>query len=162
MQGTRPLLLRGTLINRHGFAGRPGGSLGDHGIGSPRRFGPAHHDIGHLRGFSPAHHSTGHLHRIDLGNHGIGSPRRFGPAHHSTGSPRGFGPAHHSTGSPRGFGPAHHSTGHLRGPTMSFVGHRIGNGRAVTKTGTGARIRRPVTHAPTVPGKGLCGIGPIP
>ncbi|WP_432167392.1 hypothetical protein [Streptomyces sp. bgisy031] len=136
MQGTRPLLLRGTLINRHGFAGRPGGSLGDHGIGSPRRFGPAHHDIGHLRGFGPAHHTTGHLRRIDLGDHGIGSPR--------------------------GFGPAHHSTCHLRGPTGSFVGHRIGNGRAVMKTGIGARIRRPVTHAPTVPGKGLCGIGPIP
>jgi hypothetical protein len=52
--------------------------------------------------------------------------------------------------------------GHLRGTTGRFSSHHVGNGRAVTGTiiGTRARNRRPVTL--TVPGEGLCDIGPIP
>ncbi|MFE2732016.1 hypothetical protein [Streptomyces sp. NPDC059349] len=70
MQGTRPRPLHGTLINRHGFAGRPGRPLGDNGIG-------------HLHGFDHACHGTGHLHgttgsfsRHHIGN-GNGNGRAF-------------------------------------------------------------------------------------
>ncbi|MFD7776851.1 hypothetical protein [Streptomyces sp. NPDC059753] len=115
MQRTRPRLLHGALINRYDFIGRPGGPLGDKGIG-------------HLRGF-------------DLVRHGTGHPRRFNPARHGTGHPRRFNPARHGTGHPRRFNPARHSTGHPRRITRSFSSHRIGNGRAVTGTliGTPAR-----------------------
>lgn len=59
MQRTRPRLLHGTLISRYGFTGRPGGSLGDNGIGSLSGFNPARHSTSHLRGFNLARHSTG-------------------------------------------------------------------------------------------------------
>lgn len=72
MQRTRPRLLHGALINRYDFTRRPGGPLGNKGIG-------------HLRGF-------------DLVRHGTGHPRRFNPARHSTGHPRRSNPARHSPG----------------------------------------------------------------
>ncbi|WP_326716299.1 hypothetical protein OG758_20350 [Streptomyces sp. NBC_01474] len=66
MPRTRPRLLHGTLINRHGFAGRPGRPPGDNGIG-------------HLHGFDHACHSTGHLHGTtgSFSRHHIGNGRAF-------------------------------------------------------------------------------------
>ncbi|MGW8686462.1 hypothetical protein ACWGNN_36585 [Streptomyces sp. NPDC055817] len=140
MQGTRLRPLHGTLINRHGFAGRPGRPLGDNGIGHLHGFDHACHGTGHLHGFDHACHSTGHLH--------------------------GFDHACHSTDHLHGFDHACHGTDHLHGTTGSFSRHHIGNGNgrafAGTLIGTSARNRRPVTRALTVPGEGLCGIGHIP
>ncbi|MFE4249970.1 hypothetical protein ACFRU3_10760 [Streptomyces sp. NPDC056910] len=62
MQRTRPRLLQGTLINRHGFAGRPSRPLGDNGIGHLRGFDLACHGTGHLRG------TTGSFTRHHIGN----------------------------------------------------------------------------------------------
>jgi hypothetical protein len=80
-----------------------------------------------------------------------------------TGRPgRSFGD--NGIGHQHGFDLTRHRTSHLRGTTGRFSSHHVGNGRAVTGTiiGTRARNRRPVTRALTVPGEGLCGIGPIP
>ncbi|MFE4715259.1 hypothetical protein ACFRLW_02175 [Streptomyces sp. NPDC056728] len=79
MQGTRPRLLHGTLINRHGFAGRPGRPLGDNGIGHLHGFDHACHSTGHLHGSDHACHSTGHLHGTtgSFSRHHIGNGRAF-------------------------------------------------------------------------------------
>ncbi|MFC9610237.1 hypothetical protein [Streptomyces sp. NPDC056938] len=79
MQRTRPSLLHGTLINRHGFAGRPGRPLGDNGIGHLHGFDHACHGTGHLHGFDHACHGTGHLHGTtgSFSRHHIGNGRAF-------------------------------------------------------------------------------------
>ncbi len=64
MQRTRPRLLHGSLINRHGFTGCPSGSLGDNGIGILRGCSPARHGTGRLRG------TTGRFSRHHIGNGG--------------------------------------------------------------------------------------------
>ncbi|MFD7203914.1 hypothetical protein [Streptomyces sp. NPDC059893] len=61
MQRTRPRLLHGSLINRHGFTGCPSGSLGDKGIGILRGCSPARHGTSHLPRFGPVRHGTGRL-----------------------------------------------------------------------------------------------------
>ncbi|MFC9495480.1 hypothetical protein [Streptomyces sp. NPDC056982] len=111
MQGTRPRPLHGTLINRHGFAGRPGRPLGDNGIG-------------HLHGFDHACHSTGHLHGFDHACHGTGHLHGFDHACHSTGHLRG------TTGS---FSRHHIGNGNGRAFAGTLIGTSARNRRPVTR-----------------------------